>query len=167
MKALFIMLVLMAVAYLLVPKSAVDSEQAASALLANVDEKLDKFRQGLIAKQEQRIDELTKKISELENKIDANELFVSKRNRDKEKSVSDDNVTTSSFNHNSTLVHAPALKPDGFSVEQSFDHSNEYINGESNEVVQIQKKQRINRQASLQTIADRMNRTSLLAITKQ
>lgn len=175
MKTLFIILVLMAAAYLLVPKSTFDSmstflpsqkiEQAAKALLSNVDEKLDVFKQNLTAEHEQQLSDFENKIAQLEKKVAAMELLQSVDDKGEEV-LSENEMPTAVASLDTTLAHKPELQSDINAIEKTSKVSSLYKTDEPIVRKEANKAQIINRQASLQDIAERMNRTSLMALTK-
>lgn len=175
MRTLFIIVVLMAAAYLLVPKSTLDSmstflpsqkiEQAASALLVNVDEKLEVFKQNISEEHQQKLSDFEKKIAHLEKKVAAMASLQSTDNR-REAIVSENESSHTVVSIDTALAQKTVLLPDNGAIEQTATFSDVYKNEEPIGSDKIDKARIINRQASLQDIAERMNRTSLMALTK-
>ena len=175
MKTLFIVLVLMAAAYLLVPKSTFDSmskllpsqkiEQAASTLLSNVDKKLEAFKQNLTAEREQQVSNLENKIAQLEQKVAAMESLQPDDNEG-EKAANKNEMLNTSTSIDINLADKPALQFDENVAIQASERLQPYENNEPIETTQIDNEKIINRKAALQDIAERMNRTSLMALTK-
>jgi hypothetical protein len=187
MKTLFISIVLMAIAYLAMPQVAIDKfkaylpqqkvEQAAGNLLADVDTKLDSFKQTLSKRQESRISVLEEKIAIVERKLSQSSTFVnalahSKNSSDQKiASVLDEQFAAvpklaskqqlgKSYNYDELLSKANAKT----ALAANYDANYTLITQSGNKALES-KKQRMDRQAFLQELAERMNKTSLLALT--
>jgi hypothetical protein len=167
MKTLFSIAVLVAVIYLFLPKDALEKlstfmpkqqiEQAAETVLSDVDQRLEQFKSELLIKQNNRITKLEEQITNLQDKLhtqaeqiklavieNKEQALLAKQSTEQTQNVASEIISTETTTEPQLLASAST----DIAVEESA------------------KQQAIKRQAYLQDLAERMNRTSLHALTK-
>lgn len=174
MKILFTISVLVAGIYLFLPNDTWEQikqylpqhkiEKAAENLLNNVDDKLEQFKTELLQTKDHRINELEQQLATLQAQ------FIAKEVQDKslkeqhtltsnEKGVVAFEVQTSPLAQTQYISSEPKVTlSDIGSQQQNLSNSDVMIK-------HVDKQKVIKIQASLQDIAQRMNETSLLALT--
>jgi len=181
MKILFALTVFTASIYLFIQQKGLEKlsqylpqhqiEQNAETLLASVnqnvseninhslDEKLKQFKIKLANQKEHRINELEKQLADLQGKFDKRESQVT--------NINHENTSQENIPLNETIE--PTQQ--NFSSEPAFAKT-QYLSGGSSTTEtsmnfdNSEKQKVIRRQANLQDIAERMNKTSLLALTQ-
>lgn len=125
----------------------------------NVDEKIKQFKVELLAKKELRINELEKQVANLQTQFSS---YQSQQVNAKK--VSESQLHNAMTNAPQDFLTEPTFAPTQYlSSEQPATELSESI---SAGIIKANPKQKaIKRQANLQDIADRMNKTSLLALT--
>jgi hypothetical protein len=160
MKILFIVTVIIASSYLFIQQDGLEKlnqylpqykiEQSAAALLTTVDEsvdqKLERFKTELLNKKDHRINELEKQLVSLQAK------FTAKTEQENtQRMLVEQNIAQTQYINNDSLPIS------GYEKKEA---SEEAV------IANSSKQKAIKRQANLQDIADRMNKTSLLALTQ-
>jgi len=154
MKILFTLIVLIASLYLLVPKVELQKltlflpqnqiEQAAETVLSDVDKKLEQFKTKLLMNKDSRITQLEKQLATLQDKLVAQEeqykLADSQNNEQAQQYL---------------LVEQPLLT----------NAKEPFVNNTNLSIEESDKQRAIKRQAYLQDLVERMNKTSLLTLT--
>ncbi|MFT7005660.1 MAG: mevalonate kinase [Colwellia sp.] len=154
MKILFTLIVLMASVYLLVPKDELQKltlflpqnqiEQAAETVLSDVDKKLEQFKAKLLSNKDSRITQLETQLATLQAQLVAQE--------EKYK-------LADSQNNEQAQQELPVAQP-------LLTHAKALVTNDTKLSIQESDKQRaIKRQAYLQDLVERMNKTSLLTLT--
>jgi len=179
MKTLFILIVLIAIAYLAMPPVTIDKfktylpqqkiEQAAQSLLTNVDTKLNDFKQTLSKRQENRISVLEEKIALLERKISPNNTSLHTLAQSKKKSA---NNTVSSPMEQLALNARKIENTEQLGNSHNYDELLSKANAKTALAANVlvkntaeSNKISMNRQTLLQELAERMNKASLHALT--
>ena len=176
MKALFALTVLIAGFYLFMQQEGLERlkqylpqtsiEQNAQSLLTSVnnnvskkvndsvDKKLAQFKSSLLAEKDNRINALEKQLVSLQTQFKNKESMQTKITKQAPSSVK-------------PTLAIPKSETQDFPIEPAFAKT-QYLTGESpvNEKNNLDKKSAMKRQANLQDIAARMNKTSLLALTQ-
>ena len=184
MKSLFIIIVIIASLYLVFQQKGFEKishffpqqqiENEAQVLLTAVNKtvtsnvnkeltlQLTKFKEELTAQKNARIDDLARQVSTLEQKLDEQQIMQQPLLT----SEVDNLVVKSSVVESSTVNSSPIVNSvTSFPIEAEFAKM-QFAGGEPLSAAQINKQQTIKRQASLQDIAERMNKTSLHALTQ-
>jgi predicted RNA-binding protein Jag len=154
MKILFTLIVLIASVYLLAPKDVLQKltlflpqnqiEQAAETVLSDVDKKLEQFKAKLLGSKDSRITQLEKQLSTLQAQLVAQE--------EKYK-------LADSQNNEQAQQPLPVAQP-------LLTQAKALVTDNTNLSIEESDKQRaIKRQAYLQDLVERMNKTSLLTLT--
>jgi predicted RNA-binding protein Jag len=154
MKILFTLIVLIASVYLLAPKDVLQKltlflpqnqiEQAAETVLSDVDKKLEQFKAKLLGSKDSRITQLEKQLSTLQAQLVAQE--------EKYK-------LADSQNNEKAQQPLPVAQP-------LLTQAKALVTNNTNLSIEESDKQRaIKRQAYLQDLVERMNKTSLLTLT--
>ena len=173
MKILFIITVIIAAIYLFIQQKGLEKisqylpsqqiEQNAQTLLSTINQQvtnkvnkeltaqLEQFKKELLTQKDARIEALAKKVVDLESKLDEQQKQY---------------VATQALSDSSTLTTEFPREPEFAKVQyltnkQSIESGTAIVAG-----AHSAKQTAIKRQANLQDIADRMNKTSLLALTK-
>jgi len=186
MKILFSIAVLVAVIYLFMPQNAVEKlssflpkqqiEQAAETVLSDVDQRLEQFKSELLIKQNNRITNLENQLATLQEQFDVQEDKINLAiMQNKEQVLLTKQLTVQTQNIASeTILTETTTEPQLLASANSHIESNTStkINTDTeidNTDIAVEvsaKQQAIKRQAYLQDLAERMNRTSLHALTK-
>jgi predicted RNA-binding protein Jag len=154
MKILFTLIVLIASVYLLAPKDVLQKltlflpqnqiEQAAETVLSDVDKKLEQFKAKLLGSKDSRITQLEKQLATLQAQLVAQE--------EKYK-------LADSQNNEQAQQPLPVAQP-------LLTQAKALVTNNTNLSIEESDKQRaIKRQAYLQDLVERMNKTSLLTLT--
>jgi predicted RNA-binding protein Jag len=154
MKILFTLIVLIASVYLLVPKDELQKltlflpqnqiEQAAETVLSDVDKKLEQFKAKLLGSKDSRITQLEKQLARLQAQLVAQE--------EKYK-------LADSQNNEQAQQPLPVAQP-------LLTQAKALVTNNTKLSIEESDKQRaIKRQAYLQDLVERMNKTSLLTLT--
>lgn len=154
MKILFTLIVLIASVYLLAPKDVLQKltlflpqnqiEQAAETVLSDVDKKLEQFKAKLLGSKDSRITQLEKQLATLQAQLVAQE--------EKYK-------LADSQNNEQAQQPLPVAQP-------LLTQAKALVTDNTNLSIEESDKQRaIKRQAYLQDLVERMNKTSLLTLT--
>ncbi|MCJ8293948.1 MAG: hypothetical protein MJK15_06030 [Colwellia sp.] len=165
MKVLFAIIVLIASAYLILPKDALNKltlflpqnqiEKAAETVLSDVDKKLEQFKIELSSKKDIRIKKLEDQLTTLKTQFIAQEkkFYLAEIQRNEQ--------VLQQF-----PVEKTPAKNQYAAAEALTTHPKQPLTDNIDNVIEETDKQRtIKRQAYLQDLVDRMNKTSLLTLT--
>jgi hypothetical protein len=187
MKILFIATVLMAAGYLFLPSDLTQLlpqtkiEQTAETLLIKVDQKLDHLKNEISAEQQQKIDQLTQNVATLTKKLheqtvelkkvnEQNVLLAQHKSKDQNQNDNEVNTATAEFTiDQQDYAQTQYLAKNNAIGKSHAETSHVKISRDNANPISANtltnKQLRITRQAKLQDIADRMNNTSLMALT--
>lgn len=168
MKILFTIAVLIAGVYLFLPQSELKKlalflpqnqiKQAAETVLSDVDQKLEQFKVKLLLNKDSRINELEKQIASLQKKINLQEEKYNSFTLQNDTKILPALPVEKSLAKTQYIAKAlPQVQRD---VPQNFAPSNTDMSTNN-----ADKQQAMKRQAYLQDLAERMNKTSLTALT--
>lgn len=159
MKILFAIVVLIAASYLILPKDKLKElslflpknqiEQAADTLLTDVDQKLEQFKIKLLMNKDTRITQLEKQLATLQAQLIAQEEKI------KLASIQSKDQAAQPLPVKSLPVKESLSTPPKQLTASNIDLS----------IKESDKQRAINRQAYLQDLVERMNKTSLLTLT--
>jgi hypothetical protein len=177
MKILFTIVVLIAGVYLILPKDELKKlssflpqnqiEQAAGVVLSDVDQKLEQFKVKFLVDKNSRISELEKKLTTLQTQLITQkeqlaELQINKQVYEQaskqfpvEYSLVEQSPTPQVLAQNQTVIEEPLSTYSKKVVTKNSDHS----------IKESDKQEAIKRQAYLQDLVERMNKTSLITLT--
>lgn len=159
MKILFAIVVLIAASYLILPKDKLKElslflpknqiEQAADTLLTDVDQKLEQFKIKLLMNKDTRITQLEKQLATLQAQ------FIAQEEKIKLTSIQSKEQAAQPL----PVKHLP-VKNSLSTPPKQLTASNIDLS-----IKESDKQRAINRQAYLQDLVERMNKTSLLTLT--
>lgn len=176
MKALFAVIVFMASAYLLLPENAYNKlsslmpekkmEEAAKSILSQVDARLENFEQSAMKVQNQSTTQLLATLSSLEKTVNEQQLAINALTI-ANKELSEQQKNKLSEMSNLKLVKKSEFKPQPPLAQTQVINGNniERKTADISQQMLNKREQGATRQALLQDIVDRMNATSLLALT--
>jgi len=178
MKILFSIAVLVAVIYLFLPQNSLEKlssfmpkqqiEQAAETVLNDVDQRLEQFKSELLIKQNNRITSLEQQLSTLQEQFDVQEDKINlaiMQNKEQVLLTKQLTVQTQKI-ASETILTETTTEPQLLASASTKINTDTEIDNTDIAVEVSAKQQAIKRQAYLQDLAERMNRTSLHALTK-
>ncbi len=165
MKILFAIIVLIAGVYLIFPKDELKKlaqflpqhqiEQAAETVLSDVDQKLEQFKAKLLLDKDSRISQLEKQLTTLQAQFVAQE--------EKYKLA---NIQNNEPAHQRLPVEQPFAQVQYATTEPLSTPPKQLVaNNIDSSIKETDKQRAIKRQAYLQDLVERMNKTSLLTLT--
>jgi len=172
MKTIFSLAVLIAVIYLFLPQNTLEKlsafmpkqqiEQAAEAVLSDVDLKLEQFKSKLLITQNNRITDLEKQLASLQEQLQIQADKIALVTTRKKEQI----VFTKQTTMQTPPITGEMISANTATVPKFITIASTEIEGNEIALEKSAKQQAINRQAYLQDLAERMNKTSLHTLTK-